>query len=182
MGRNQSFESAAVVRVARDLFWDKGYDATSVADLEQATGITRSSLYHAFGSKRGLYDTAVDNYLETVIRPRLSILRADHAQIGSGLLEYFAGLRDAVLALPDGSARLGCLLVNCAAGLASHDEAARTVVDSYRAELTAALRYALAASIGTRRAPEPELLDERARVLASLSMTAMLLARINREE
>jgi len=180
MGRIQTFESATVVRATRDVFWDKGYEATSVADLEQVTGLNRSSLYHAFGNKRGLFDLAVDDYLNTVIRPRLGVLLSG-APDSSALIEYFDGLRMAVEALPDESPRRGCLLVNCAAGFAGHDNSAREVVEGYWAELTAAIRHALAAASGSRDA-EAARVDARARTLASLSMSAMLLARVNRAE
>jgi AcrR family transcriptional regulator len=174
MGRLQTFDSTTVVQAARDLFWNFGFDGASLADLEEATGVNRSSLYHAFGSKRGLFDAAVSDYLDTVIRPRLRGLTLAGAG-RDALLTYFDGLRHAVNTLPEDSPRRGCLLVNAAAGLAAHDEPARAVVDAYRAELSAALRHAFAGS-------DPALVDERVRTLASLSMSAMLLARVNREE
>jgi len=184
MGRMPSFDAPVVVTAARDLFWDRGFEAASLADLERVTGLGRSSLYHAFGSKRGLFDAAVADYLETVIRPRLRPLLAESAGRAT-LLAYYGDLSLAVASLPDDSPRRGCLLVNCAAGLAGHDALARKVVDDYRAELTAALRNALAGAWaesepGTDAAPA--VLDERARTLASLSMSVMLLARVNRDE
>lgn len=174
MGRLQTFDSTAVVQCARDVFWDVGFDGASLADLESATGVNRSSLYHAFGSKRGLFDAAVTDYLETVIRPRLRGLLADGAG-RDALLAYFDDLGRAVASLPDDSPRRGCLLVNAAAGLAGHDEPARKVVDAYQAEYSAAFSHALAGVDAARR-------PERVRTLVSLSMSAMLLARINREE
>lgn len=178
MGRIQTFDSTAVVRSARDLFWDRGFEATSIAELEHATGLGRSSLYHAFGSKRGLFDAAVGDYLDTVIRPRLRRLHSDPPDPGA-LLDYFESLALTIAGLRADSARRGCLLVNCAAGLAAHDDPAREIVDGYRAELTSALRNGLGARMG---GVDPITLDERARLLASLSMSAMLLARINRGE
>ncbi|TFC95191.1 MULTISPECIES: TetR/AcrR family transcriptional regulator [Cryobacterium] len=180
MGRLQSFDRTTVVQAARDLFWDRGFDMVSLAELEDATGLRRSSIYHAFGSKRGLFDAAVEDYQVTVIRPRLRTLTG--AGIGrTSLLTYFTELRSAVAALPEDSPRRGCLLVNCAAGLAGHDDLARQVVDGYRSDLTTALQDALRAADtlpGTRldRAPE------RARTLASLGLSAMLLARVNATE
>ena len=176
MGRIQMFETVAIVRAARDVFWDKGFEATSVADLEEATGLRRSSLYHCFGSKRGLFDVAVRDYLDTVARPRLAVLRGGLAD-ASALVEYFDALRTTVQDPGERSSR-GCLLVNCAASLAAYDIAACEVVDGYRAELTAALRGALAAA----SAGSGATLDSRARTLAALSMSAMLLARVNRAE
>jgi len=178
MGRLQTFDSTTVVQSARDVFWDLGYDGASLADLEAATGVNRSSLYHAFGSKRGLFDAAVADYRDTVISPRLRGLQAD----GAGrreLLAYFDELREAVAALPLDSPRRGCLLVNCATGLATHDEPARAVVEAYRTELAAALRNALAGGPAENTAQNT---DERVRTLASLSMSAMLLARVNAAE
>jgi AcrR family transcriptional regulator len=190
MGRLQTFDSTTVVQSARDVFWDLGYDGASLADLEAATGLNRSSLYHAFGSKRGLFDAAVNDYRDTVIRPRLRGLQADGAGRAE-LLAYFEELREAVGKLPLDSPRRGCLLVNCATGLATHDEPAREVVEAYRTELAAALRHAIAgAAAGTTAAASTaagtddhsDLTDERVRTLASLSMSAMLLARINAAE
>ncbi|MBC7443141.1 MAG: TetR/AcrR family transcriptional regulator [Ramlibacter sp.] len=188
MGRLQSFERTTVVQAARDLFWDRGFEAASLADLEDATGLRRSSLYHAFGSKRGLFDAAVEDYQDTVIRPRLRILTG--AGVGrTSLVAYFEELRSTVAALPEDSPRRGCLLVNCAAGLAGHDAPARQVVDGYRSELTRALQDALRAAESAPGDPGPVPGDagqtrapERARTLASLGMSAMLLARVNAAE
>ncbi|MDJ0378621.1 helix-turn-helix domain-containing protein [Cryobacterium sp. PH31-L1] len=187
MGRLQTFDHGVVVQAARDLFWNKGYDAASLADLEAATGLGRSSLYHAFGSKRGLFDAAVTDYLETIIRPRLSGLRSG-ATDASALLDYFGSLARATAAQASDSVQIGCLLVNCAAGLAAHDDPSRAVVEGYRIELSAALRHALvSASVAAPAAAAAPIdanavLDERVRTLASLSMSAMLIARVNRTE
>jgi len=181
MGRLQSFERTTVVQAARDIFWDKGFEASSLADLEEATGLKRSSLYHAFGSKRGLFDAAVEDYQDTVIRPRLRMLTAGGGD-RSSLIAYFEELRSVVSALPEDSPRRGCLLVNCAAGLASHDDPARQIVEAYRSELTTALRDALGAAGCASGGSAAERVPERARTLASLAMSAMLMARVNATE
>jgi TetR/AcrR family transcriptional repressor of nem operon len=182
MGRLQTFDSITVVQSARDVFWDLGYVGASLADLESATGLNRSSLYHAFGSKRGLFDAAVADYRDTVIRPRLRALQTDGAG-RADLLVYFDELRDAVGRLPLDSPRRGCLLVNCATGLAAHDEPAREVVEAYRTELAGALRNALAGATAVAAdTSSADRIDERVRTLASLSMSAMLLARVNAAE
>lgn len=181
MGRLQSFERTTVVQAARDLFWDRGFEAASLAELEDVTGLKRSSIYHAFGSKRGLFDAAVEDYQDTVIRPRLRILTAGGGD-RSSLTAYFEELRTVVSALPEDSPRRGCLLVNCAAGLAGHDDPARQVVEGYRLELTNALRGALTAAGSAAGDSAAERAPERARTLASLTMSAMLLARVNKAE
>lgn len=175
MGRPQSFDTVTVVQAARDVFWDKGLDATSVPDLERATGLSRSSLYHAFTSKRGLFDAAVQDYLDTVVRPRLRVLTAEPPG-QDAILTYLSGLSDAIATLPTDSPRRGCLLLACATGPAGHDDALRSVVDDYRRELTDAVRRGIAT-----RFPHtaPPMLDDRARQVVAHVITALVLARVD---
>lgn len=65
MGRPRSFDEHVVVAAAATAFTDLGYEATSVDDLLHATGLHRGSLYQAFGSKRGLFLSALRAHLST---------------------------------------------------------------------------------------------------------------------
>lgn len=69
------------------LFWEKGYEATSISDLTAAMGIGAPSLYAAFGSKAGLYRAALDHYRRT------------YDDIGWGGFRAAATAREAVAAL-----------------------------------------------------------------------------------
>jgi AcrR family transcriptional regulator len=62
VGRPASFDRDAAVRTAMDLFWERGYEGVSISDLTAAIGIAPPSLYHAFGSKAGLFEEAVALY------------------------------------------------------------------------------------------------------------------------
>jgi len=62
MARHREFDEELVLDKARDLFWERGYTATSIGDLEQHLGISRSSLYRFFGGKRELYDKTLARY------------------------------------------------------------------------------------------------------------------------
>jgi AcrR family transcriptional regulator len=64
-GRPRSFDRAAALRRAMEMFWAKGYEGTSMSDLTAAMGINSPSLYAAFGSKEALFREAVDLYGET---------------------------------------------------------------------------------------------------------------------
>lgn len=64
-GRPRKFDREAALAQATRLFWSKGYDATSIADLTAAMGIGSPSLYAAFGSKEALYAEALRHYAET---------------------------------------------------------------------------------------------------------------------
>lgn len=63
-GRPRQFNREAALKAALALFLERGFDATSVADLVTAMGIAPPSLYAAFGSKEGLYREVLQLYLE----------------------------------------------------------------------------------------------------------------------
>ena len=58
----KSFDEDVIVGRAMDVFWEKGYEPASMADLIAATGITRGSLYNAFGGKEALFFKALEKY------------------------------------------------------------------------------------------------------------------------
>lgn len=64
MARTKEFDQDAILRAAMDLFWRKGYEATSMQDLVDHLGIGRGSIYATFGSKHELYLLALDRYAE----------------------------------------------------------------------------------------------------------------------
>jgi len=69
MARPREFDEGQVLDRAVDLFWSKGYEATSVRDLEEATGLSRGSLYAAFGDKERLFLAVLDRYCERFTDP-----------------------------------------------------------------------------------------------------------------
>ncbi|MFC0673472.1 TetR/AcrR family transcriptional regulator [Brachybacterium hainanense] len=149
MARTPSFDRETVVRAARGVFWDVGYDAASIPALEQATGLRRSSIYHAFGSKRGLFDAAVQSYLDEVIRPRLAPLRADPVA-PDAVLDYLDGLHEAIAAPGSAPSRHGCLLINAAGAPIGHDETVSATIASYRGELRSAIGRGVRARAAAR--------------------------------
>ncbi|MEU8737466.1 TetR/AcrR family transcriptional regulator [Streptomyces halstedii] len=62
-GRPRVFDMEAALEAAMLLFWEQGYEATSLAQLREATGLSSASLYGAFGSKEGLFKKAVEHYI-----------------------------------------------------------------------------------------------------------------------
>lgn len=61
-GRPRSFDRAAALRRAMEVFWERGYEGTSLGDLTEAMGINKPSLYAAFGCKEALFREAVALY------------------------------------------------------------------------------------------------------------------------
>lgn len=178
MGRTRTFDVDVVVRAARAVFWQHGYEGASLPDLERATGLNRSSIYHAFASKRGLFDAVVVSYLDEVVRPRLQPLTAADVD-EDAVIDYLSGLRDAMLS--EGSLALsgGCLLLNAASAPIAHDEAVAEVISAYCDELRTAIGRGIAA-----RLPE---MDERRRErltegCVGLVISAFTLVRIDPRE
>jgi AcrR family transcriptional regulator len=62
MARPREFDEDYVLEQALHVFWEKGYDSTSLADLQEVTGLMKSSLYKAFESKEGLFRRVVERY------------------------------------------------------------------------------------------------------------------------
>ena len=58
-GRPRAYDPDAALKAARDVFWVKGYAATSLDDIAEATGMNRPSLYAAFGDKEAIYLAAL---------------------------------------------------------------------------------------------------------------------------
>lgn len=110
MARPREFDYDHVLDKAVEAFWHKGYEATSIQDLVDATGLHRGSLYGAFGSKQELFLTVLDRYNSVVVRRLLELL--DH-EAGSkeGIRLFFATVIEHILTA--GPLR-GCLVTNSA--------------------------------------------------------------------
>ena len=64
MGRPREFDVDKALELALQVFWSKGYEGASMADLTEAMGITKPSLYAAFGNKEELFRKALDRYVD----------------------------------------------------------------------------------------------------------------------
>lgn len=118
MARTRAYDEQAVLTAAMHAFRRKGYTALSVADLEAATGLGTSSLYHAFGDKAGLFRRALDHYVTSFMTPRLDTHAGPEATLDD-LEQLFLTLFAAPL--DDG---YGCLLINSATEFGSTDSVA----------------------------------------------------------
>ncbi|HEX6354310.1 TetR/AcrR family transcriptional regulator [Actinophytocola sp.] len=117
MGRPREFSDTAVVDAAMDVFWEKGYEATTTQDLCARTGLGRGSLYNAFGSKHRLYEESVRRYAETWAARQLELL-AQPGDTRERLRQLMIGVIDTDLADPG---RRGCLALNAAIDVSGRD-------------------------------------------------------------
>lgn len=123
MARTREFDTEAAVSRAMELFWTRGYEATSLRDLTRRLGIGQGSLYAAFGDKDGLYRAALEHYRTTLAAAALRDLTegADaRSAIRAMLVER---IRIAV-----GNGGQGCLAVNAACERLPEDPSIRRVV------------------------------------------------------
>ncbi|KOV87617.1 TetR family transcriptional regulator [Nocardia sp. NRRL S-836] len=130
-GRPREFDKDKALERALELFWSRGYGATSIQDLVDALAVERGSLYGTFGDKRSFYLDAVRLYWDVYERrltaalgttPLLPALRE--------ILSHPARLDELI---SDVGAPHGCLVGNTTAELVPHDsEATEVVARSYR--------------------------------------------------
>ncbi|WP_417677098.1 TetR/AcrR family transcriptional regulator [Roseibium sp.] len=67
-GRPKSFDNDTAIDAFVEVFWDRGYEATSIDHLQAAVGIKRGSFYAAFGSKESAFIAAIERYVEDVTK------------------------------------------------------------------------------------------------------------------
>lgn len=117
MARPREFDPDAALERAMQAFWAKGYEATSLDDLCAATGLSRSSLYAAFGDKHALLLQALDRYEESSAA-RIAAALGRPLPIREAIAALLGEFIDNIVA---GPGRRGCFIGNCAAELARHD-------------------------------------------------------------
>jgi len=119
-GRPREFDRQAALAKATRLFWQKGFEATSISDLTEAMGIGSPSLYAAFGSKEALYAEALREYAESngsLVWGRFSAAETACEAVSSFLMDSAATLTGCVVDIP-----LGCMVALSAVGSEGHLE------------------------------------------------------------
>jgi TetR/AcrR family transcriptional repressor of nem operon len=138
-GRPRQFDTDAVLDQLVELFWTRGYEATSISDIVAATGLNKSSLYNSFGSKDELFEAAVERYLAM----RTGVMRELVRDGTDGLGDVLRLLDFQQEAMAEEHGRLGCLAVNTSTELGLRDDTAAQLSTRYRGEIREAVRAAL---------------------------------------
>jgi TetR/AcrR family transcriptional regulator, transcriptional repressor for nem operon len=128
MARPQEFDSEEALHKAMGVFWRKGYEASSLADLLEATGLSKSSLYGTFGSKRELFLAAFDAYRRERAEDMYRIL--DRGPARQAVAAFFR------MIIADAQApefARGCMSINQAVEMAPYDPEVRgRVVEDFQ--------------------------------------------------
>jgi len=137
--RSPEFDPDIVLDQAVALFWERGYEATSVADLVEHLGISKASLYNSFGSKHQLYLRALDRYIVKEDPFPMSLLtrQGKALPLVRGLIERFADHASWQVL------RHGCFLVNAAVERLPGDKEVQRRVEMAWNGLEAALALCL---------------------------------------
>ena len=121
----KSFDEEAALEKAMLVFWEKGFEPASIADLIEGTGINRGSLYNAFGGKQKLFVKALQKY-DRYRQDTLARLEAldDPKKAITALFD------DVVTKAVTDQDRKGCFLFNTALEIGSHDKEVKEIVSN----------------------------------------------------
>jgi len=139
MARPREFEPNEALNQAMMVFWRKGYEDTSMADLVEATGVSRYGFYNEFGDKHDLFLKCIDHYAQTSIEMILSPMEKPDASLAD-IRHYFNQLlRDATSGRPP----MGCLIGNTAISSLEWDSAVSNRIQYHFGRMRAAFLNAL---------------------------------------
>ncbi|AZV49386.1 TetR/AcrR family transcriptional regulator [Bacillus halotolerans] len=116
MARSKEFDEKAVLRKAMELFWEQGYEKTSMQDLVDHMGIHRRSIYDTFGDKRSLFLASLNHYEELIVNEMESIISST-SSIKQTIRDVFIFVLNSIEQYPK-----GCLSVNAAIELSLLDK------------------------------------------------------------
>jgi TetR/AcrR family transcriptional repressor of nem operon len=177
LARPREFDYEKVLDKAVETFWSKGYEATSIQDLVDATGLHRGSLYAAFGSKQELFLAALDRYNNVVVQRLVELLDGEDSG-RAAIRSFFASVIRHILTA--GPLR-GCLVTNSAVerGLCCPDTAGKVGGCLERLEL--AFLDTLERMKAAGELPEEKDLRALARHLTSVLQGLLVIGKVRPE-
>jgi len=134
-GRPRSFDSTKALDQALHVFWQKGYEGASLADLTRAMGINRPSLYAAFGNKEALFRQALARYLDELTPDLAAALAAPTAR--EVARRFLGSLVDGMC---DPEKPRGCLIIKSLFSCSDESNVLRDELTAQRSATFSALR------------------------------------------
>jgi TetR/AcrR family transcriptional repressor of nem operon len=139
MARPRQFDEQQVIESLMKVFWEKGYEASSMQDLVAASGLLKGSLYGAFGDKQTLYLMALRHYDRTRIQAGIDMLNGE----GSARQKIARLFDNVIESTKRGDFAGGCLLCNASMEMAVTDRQVRSEVKTTIRRLKTAIMDAL---------------------------------------
>ncbi|WP_259996852.1 TetR/AcrR family transcriptional regulator [Leisingera sp. M523] len=128
MGRQRAFDTGHVIEQAMLLFWERGYEAASMADLSAAMGVNPPSIYAAFGNKQALFERCASHYAQNIAAYAPRALD-EEATAAKALHRY---VFEAIEAFSGKERPKGCLLVSAATNCGTASTGAQKLLAGYR--------------------------------------------------
>lgn len=106
MARTKQYDREETLEKSFRVFWRKGFEGTSISDIEKATGLNTFSMYREFASKEGLFEAAMDSYYHSVLMKMVSRLKQKPG------LDAIRDFFDAFPTIVSSKGYTGCLFMN----------------------------------------------------------------------
>ena len=133
VGRPREFDESKVLEAAMDVFWRKGYEATTLVDLTEATRLNKASLYRVFGDKHQLFLSALKNYAAEEFRNTTAVI----SESATPLENIRAVVRRVS---EDSGSDQGCLMINAMVELAPHDAEVKALLKEFDEQRMSAIQ------------------------------------------
>lgn len=172
MPRVKLFDEEEVLNKATELFWKKGFHATSMQDLVSHTGINRSSLYDTFGGKKELFDKALDHYRVTGAEEMRKSLNSS-PDVKSSIRNLFSQALQGC-----DESRKGCFVVNTTIELMPGDDEMKAVLTQNKSVVEGILHDLLLAGEKNGQIPTGKDLKSIAGLLYALYSGIRVIAKI----
>lgn len=150
MPRHKSYDENTVLEQAMHVFWQNGYEATSVRLLEKEMGINQFSIYSSFSSKKRLFIESIRRYREYVVQNVYKTLLLKDA----GMKELEQYLLETVQKKIGQETSRGCLVVNTAAELGGSDEDITAEINGYFNFIRGMLKKVLTTAVAKGELPK----------------------------
>lgn len=115
VGPDKQFDQGEALKNAMEIFWAKGFEATSMQALVEAMGVNRASMYQTFGNKEALFNAAMQQYIESSLQYIKGLLKASNSPLNN-----IKNLLHELVNQSITNKFSGCFVSNTAAELAPH--------------------------------------------------------------
>lgn len=161
MARLKEFDETEVLDKAVELFWTKGYNATSANDLVKGLGLSRSSIYSTFKDKRTLFIRSLDRYRKRNVAQIINMIEQSD-DIHKTIAQIFRLIiaQDITAKIPK-----GCLMVNTGIELAPHDNEIAAIINENMKDIEHTFKVAIEKGQALGQIPKTHKADSLARFI-----------------
>lgn len=174
MARTKAFDEKETLLKAMELFWKKGFHATSMQDLVDHLGINRASLYDTYGGKQQLFDNAFSLYRKQSESSMQAFL-GQQKSVKIGLYNLFERSVDEAVRDPE---HKGCFVVNTTAELSPGDEYMRSLLEENRNRIEGIFRSYLEKGVASGEIESGKNVDDIAGLIFTLYNGINILSKI----